>query len=629
MNKLIALLCLLCVFLVSTFPAQSQQQTAEIIYTSDYFNSSVDAFGIRVDGSQNRAITNVLGDLQTRWVDGVACSPDGRYLIYHAAAFYRIDRDGSNRLLLRRGSPHTFALDWSPDNSSLVFDGYGYLSDDQSSEIYTMNLDGSNLQRLTNNAYKDGAPSWSANSQQIVFSYVENTTSGIAVMDRNGSNVRRITSTATSVGYDREPDWSPDGQWITFVAKRGNTSNIFLIRPDGTGLTQLTHTTGQETSPRWSPDGSLISFTSDRDNGNWNIYVMNADGSNPRRVTSDTRGALDFNQCWSILPSASTPTPNPPATATALKPPKELDYSPDGTLIAGVADGLFRIWDATSGNLVHDFTELNQTRVSDASWKPDSKRIVTASDDQFVRVWNVSDTGYSLGQLIHQFQPLDIDQLQFVTSVEWSPDGTIIATGGTNGGRFSLWDATTYSLTAHFYLDFVDQFKWHPTPGIKRVIASSYDTSPSQFDLSGSTTQFNPIGRAALAMAFDWSPDGSKVAIGYYDGVVGIWDANAGNQLVLMADTDTSAITQVSWSPDGARLAAANGVVRVWDSQTGDLIGTVPGTSYAVDFNRDGTQLAIAAETGTIQIASAPLLPTSSATPPFAGEATPTPESGG
>jgi Tol biopolymer transport system component len=83
---------------------------------------------------------------------------------------------------------------------------------------------------------------------------------------------------------------------IAFTSQRDGNSEIYVMNADGTDQRRLTHAAGDDYSPDWSPDGRKIAFVSERD-GNDEIYGMNADGSEQRRLTSSR--AHDYPPAWS------------------------------------------------------------------------------------------------------------------------------------------------------------------------------------------------------------------------------------------------------------------------------------------------------------------------------------------
>lgn len=155
-------------------------------------------------------------------------------------------------------------------------------------DIYTANADGSDIQRLTDSPGRDFEAAWSPDGSTIVFSSDRDDPDNaqLYLMDADGANQRRLVSALTDDQVGAR--WSPDGQWILFhsnpLVDGLPRFNVFKIRPDGSDLTQLTDTPGNNFMADWSPDTQRIVFVSQRD-GNRELYVMNADGSDQVRLT--------------------------------------------------------------------------------------------------------------------------------------------------------------------------------------------------------------------------------------------------------------------------------------------------------------------------------------------------------
>ena len=88
----------------------------------------------------------------------------------------------------------------------------------------------------------------------------------------------------------------PAGNRIAFVSDRDGNFEIYMMNADGSNQTRLTNNPAEDGMPAWSPDGSCLAFNSDRD-GNFEIYVMDADGSNQTRLTNDP--GWDTMPAWS------------------------------------------------------------------------------------------------------------------------------------------------------------------------------------------------------------------------------------------------------------------------------------------------------------------------------------------
>ena len=103
---------------------------------------------------------------------------------------------------------------------------------------------------------------------------------------------------------DEYPAWSRDGQWMAFASNRDGNWNIYKVRSDGTELVRLTDSAGDDISPCWFPDDTGLLFQRrGRRGGNLDIWTMQPDGSDERQITTDP--ADDGYVSWLRLPEAT------------------------------------------------------------------------------------------------------------------------------------------------------------------------------------------------------------------------------------------------------------------------------------------------------------------------------------
>ena len=232
------------------------------------------------------------------------------------SGIYVMNADGSEVTYLfeyPRGTPI-----WSPDGRRVAFDFYS----DGNNEIFVMNADGSGKTNLTNHPGDDRSPSWSPDGRRIAFYSTRDDgfCGDLYVMSADGSGKTSLTKSLPYGGWSAS--WSPDGRRIAFVTGCGENKQhggfqIYVINADGSDPIPLTDNPGDDDYPSWSPDGRLILFQSTRDNyvqignrisSNSEIYVMNADGSAQTNLTNHPAG----NNLPSWLPiTVATPTPTP------------------------------------------------------------------------------------------------------------------------------------------------------------------------------------------------------------------------------------------------------------------------------------------------------------------------------
>jgi DNA-binding winged helix-turn-helix (wHTH) protein/dipeptidyl aminopeptidase/acylaminoacyl peptidase len=241
---------------------------------------------VTIDG-MTRLTNNLAEDESPEW------SPDGKRIAFAsnrdgAKNIYVMNADGSSVVRLTNGSVADDVPVWSPDGTKILFGSMR----DGNLEIYIMNSDGSDQTRLTYNSVVDGGPAhFSPDGQKVVFSRSAANEGDayynfdIYTMNIDGSDVRQLTF---DTEYDAGPDWSPDGSKIAFVSGREKNFDVFVMNADGSDEINLTKDRENDSPNGWTPDSKQIFYNvQPLVQGSSNqLYLMNADGSNRRQITS-------------------------------------------------------------------------------------------------------------------------------------------------------------------------------------------------------------------------------------------------------------------------------------------------------------------------------------------------------
>jgi hypothetical protein len=258
-----------------------------------------DFYTVNVDGSNLQRITD--------GVDAV-WSPDGKQIAFtrwrNPRGVWVINADGSGERRVFDWSSARWPS-WSPDGQEILFSHqkggrseatercfFGFCFTFPAKPHWRLGIvqpgDGSFSE--PGGALISLAPDWSPDGERVVFDGEQ----GLVVQHLESGASYQITS----YGQDTGPVWSPDGEQIAFTRRQHDHWEVYVVEADGQNLRRLTTTpqrpngeVGNSAAPAWSPDGQYLAFFTDR-TGQWEIWIMDANGANPRPLFDTTLDGL-------------------------------------------------------------------------------------------------------------------------------------------------------------------------------------------------------------------------------------------------------------------------------------------------------------------------------------------------
>ncbi|MFP4652161.1 MAG: PQQ-binding-like beta-propeller repeat protein, partial [Phormidium sp.] len=242
--------------------------------------------------------------------------------------------------------------------------------------------------------------------------------------------------------------------------------------------------------------------------------------------------------------------------------------------------------------------QAHSGEVTSAEFNRDGTRVVSASSDGTVKLWDVRS-----GELLHSFEAHSGP----VTSAEFNGDGTrVVSASNTDDGTIKLWDVDTgellHSLEAHSNTVWSAEFDRDGT----KVVSASDDGTVKLWDVDTGDLLHSFESYSGGFSSAKFNRDGTRVVSASSDGTVKLWDVTTG-ELLHSLEAHSDSVTSAEFNRNGTRVVSASddGTVKLWDVDTGELLHSLEAHSrgvYSAKFNGDGTRVVSASGAGTVKL---------------------------
>lgn len=290
----------------ATIP-RSNQLRGKIVFTSNQLRGKIVFKGIRSDSDEHSAyitVINASGEGQEK-VLGVGLepnwNPDGKEIVFvRMGKLCLTDGNGEKQnVIFESESEMAEEPVWSMDGQSILFASSAY--EGNCHYLNIINRDGSNLRRVYQADGYIVSPTWSADTNIIIYSRHlgkftdENEHFQTYKLYLDTKKIVQLTFD----GNNTEPCLSPDGKLIAFIKSEiGFGPRLWIMNEDGSNQRRIACNYGRDRNPSWSPDGEMIVFTSNRRINSFSgdeIFAIDISGKNEVQITRSAVGLTDSN----------------------------------------------------------------------------------------------------------------------------------------------------------------------------------------------------------------------------------------------------------------------------------------------------------------------------------------------
>jgi len=271
-------------------------------------------------------------------------------------------------------------------------------------------------------------------------------------------------------------------------------------------------------------------------------------------------------------------------------------WSPDGSRVLSASrDKTLKIWDAASGDCLLTFSG-HSSPVNGCAWSPDGRRVLSASRDKTLKIWDAASGDCLLTLSGHASD---------VNGCVWSPDSRRVLSASSDH-TLKIWDVASGDclLTLSGPSSSVYGCAWSPDG--RRVLSASRNRALKIWDAASGKCLLTLAGHSSSVYCCAWSPDSRRVLSASGDKTLKVWDAASGDCLLTLSG-HSQRVSGCAWSPDGRRMLSASldNTLKIWDVTSGGCLLTLSGHSERVSscaWSPDGHRVLSASGDDTLKI---------------------------
>jgi len=271
-------------------------------------------------------------------------------------------------------------------------------------------------------------------------------------------------------------------------------------------------------------------------------------------------------------------------------------FSPDGTKIVSASDDeTLKLWDVETGNEIRTFTG-HSNFVLGCAFSPDGRKVVSASIDKTLKLWDV-ETGVEIRTFT--------GHSEWVTRCAFSPDGTKVVSSSMDK-TLKLWDVETGVEIRTF----IGHSEWVTgcafSPDGTKVVSASMDKTLKLWDVETGAEIRTFTGHSSWVSESAFSPDGTKVVSASGENTLKLWDVETGIEIRTFVG-HSEWVNGCAFSPDGTKVVSSSTdkTLKLWDVETGAEIRTFTGHSnwvFGCAFSPDGLKLVSGSQDKTLKL---------------------------